>query len=102
VAEVAYRFTDSVEREIAAERKRLLRFRKMHLITSAQVTEMMESFVARRIYAARVEDSPDRPIGVNCPNCSKLHIVPASISHIQCGCAPGMDIVTALNRIPLS
>lgn len=101
MGEIAYRFTDAVEGAIAEERARLLRLRKLGLITSPQATEMLTSFLARHMYAARVEDNPDRPVGVKCHGCGLVHVIPVSVKYFQCRCSPHVDRMTATNRVPL-
>lgn len=101
MADVVYRFTEKVEAALVDEKARLLRFRELHLISSDQVREMYQSFLERHLSAARLEDHPDRAIGVKCPECERVHVMPGSVRYFQCKCSPFVDRMTAIHRTPL-
>ena len=100
--EISYHFSAAVEKAIEDEKRRLLHWRKLGLITSDQVREMHESFLARHLYAARQEDNPDRAVAVKCDGCDMVHIMPVSVKVLNCKCSPFVDRLTAVRRVAFS
>ena len=70
-------------------------------ITSAEFRARLYALEAEvmRDGTAFREVSPESNVRLRCPDCERVHIMRATVTHYQCPCSPHQDRTTLLHRV---